>query len=178
MSVRYWSLLPIFVLLILLYFFWLGLGRNPKLIPSVMIGKNLPSFQLPNLEDLNQSFDTSSLQGQISLLNIWASWCRSCSEEQVFLLELARQSWPIYGLNYKDDPQSALQWLNEWGNPYKISGFDQDGKAAMNLGVYGTPETFLIDQAGIIRYRHIGPLSRFIWQTEFLPIIHLLQQEL
>ncbi|WP_238551369.1 DsbE family thiol:disulfide interchange protein [Legionella oakridgensis] len=136
----------------------------------------MPPFQLPDLNDEHTLFTSNLLQGKTTLLNVWASWCAACSEEQVFLLQLARQGVPLYGLNYKDNPKDATRWLAEWGNPYKRTGNDLNGKVAIELGVYGTPETFLIDAQGVIQYRHAGPLNDEVWTREFLPRIKALEK--
>lgn len=115
--------------------------------------------------------------GQIALLNVWASWCAACVDEQVFLMQLSREALPIYGLNYKDKTNDARRWLSEWGNPYKAIGEDKAGKVAIDLGVYGAPETFLIDKKGLIRYRHVGVLDEKAWLSDFLPLIKRLQDE-
>ena len=176
MRVNYWRLIPFMLFALLVGFFWRGLSLDPQNLPSAQLGKALPPFQLPILADKGVSFNSSTLKGQITLLNVWASWCTSCAQEQVFLLQLAREGVAIYGLNYKDSPQEATQWLGEWGNPYKTIAADQDGKVAIKLGVYGTPETFLIDKAGVIRYRHAGILTAAIWAHDFLPRIKKLEQ--
>ncbi|WP_133127176.1 DsbE family thiol:disulfide interchange protein [Legionella nagasakiensis] len=171
----YWPLFPLLVFILLVCFFWRGLSLDPQDLPSAQIGKAVPYFQLPSLDGHHKPFTPESLQGKVVLLNVWASWCSACSEEQVFLLRLAREGVPLYGLNYKDNPKDAAQWLSEWGNPYKKIGSDLDGKVAINLGVYGAPETFLIDSGGVIRYRHAGPLNARVWEQEFLPRINALE---
>lgn len=145
-------------------------------MPSVQLGKSLPAFQLPAVEE-GKLFTPDVMKGRVVLLNVWASWCEACVEEQVFLMRLARQSVPIYGLNYKDNTQNAQRWLNEWGNPYQAVGEDKEGRVAIDLGVYGAPETFLIDKKGVIRYRHIGILNEEAWKSDFLPRIKQLQGE-
>lgn len=171
-----WRLIPFVVFVVLVIFFWRGLSLDPHEIPLAQLNKPLPQFQLPILGDEQTSFTQNSLQGQVTLLNVWASWCAACVDEQAFLLQLAREGVGIYGLNYKDNPQEAKQWLNEWGNPYKVVGEDLKGTVAIDLGVYGAPETFLVDKKGIIRYRHVGVLNADSWQKEFLPRMKLLEQ--
>lgn len=175
MKIKGWKLIPLLVFMLLTGFLWRGLSLNPRALPSVQVGKALPNFQLPLLNQTQQQFSVKSLQGHIVLLNVWASWCSSCSDEQAFLLTLANQI-PIYGLNYKDSPKEATQWLHDWGNPYKAVAEDAQGKVAIDLGVYGTPETFLIDQHGIIRHRHAGELTAQIWNREFAPLLQQLQK--
>jgi len=116
------------------------------------------------------------MKGRVWLLNIWASWCAPCREEHPLLVQLARsQAVPIVGLNYKDDPRSAQEWLLKLGNPYQANVVDRDGRASIDYGVYGVPETFIVDQAGIIRHKHIGPLTSEVWQKDLLPLIRKLQ---
>ncbi|MCP0914671.1 MULTISPECIES: DsbE family thiol:disulfide interchange protein [Legionella] len=176
MKTIYWRLIPLLLFLLMTYFFWRGLFLNPQALPSVQIGKTLPPFQLSRLDKEGEHFNSKNLQGKVALLNVWASWCAACADEQVFLLQLAHEGIPIYGLNYKDNKEHAAQWLTEWGNPYKQIGNDTTGKVGMDLGVYGTPETFLIDKKGIIRYRYAGILDAEIWQREFLPRIAELER--
>lgn len=155
--------LPFMIFLVLGVFFLKGLGLNAREVPSVMIGKKIPAFVLPRLEDgVLQS--STSLRGQAFLLNVWASWCQVCQEEQDFLMNLAAQGVPIYGLNYKDDSLAAQKWLHDLGNPYRWTVSDQSGRLALDLGVYGAPETFLIDAKGVILYRHAGPLTTEVWE--------------
>jgi len=176
MKAVYWRLIPLLIFGLLVFFLWRGLSLDPKSLPSVQIGKPLPEFELSILGKKNVQFTPSALRGQVTLLNVWASWCAACTDEQVFLLQLAREGMPIYGLNYKDNPDNALQWLVEWGNPYQLIGSDIDGKVAIDLGVYGAPETFLLDKSGVIRYRHAGVIDAAVWADEFLPRIKKLEQ--
>jgi len=176
MKTLVWRLLPLAIFFLLVFFFWRGLSLEPQKLPSVQLGKSLPEFKLPMLGE-EKHFTPQAMQGQVALLNVWASWCPACVEEQVFLLKLVRESVPIYGLNYKDKTDKATRWLSEWGNPYQAIGEDKEGKVAIDLGVYGAPETFLIDKKGIIRYRHVGILDEEAWETEFLPLIQKLQDE-
>ena len=164
-----WRLIPLVIFAGLSVFLWRGLSLDPQDLPSVQIGRRLPDFSLPVLGHKGQTLKFSSLNDNLFLLNVWASWCAACMEEQVFLLQLARDGIPIYGLNYKDSPKAALKWLRDWGNPFRQVGIDRKGKAAIDLGVYGAPETFLIDKQGIIRLRHVGILDEKIWKNEFLP---------
>jgi cytochrome c biogenesis protein CcmG/thiol:disulfide interchange protein DsbE len=172
---KLWGLIPLTIFLIFSVFFWRGLSLDPRQLPSVQIGKKLPNFQLQSLEGTAEKFSAAQFKGKVTLLNVWASWCGACTDEQVFLLALAREGFPIYGLNYKDNPQEALHWLTEWGNPYQNVGKDLDGRVAIDLGVYGAPETFLIDSSGTIQYRYAGPLNKTVWEHEFLPRINQLQ---
>jgi cytochrome c biogenesis protein CcmG/thiol:disulfide interchange protein DsbE len=171
-----WKIIPIVLFLLLSIFLWRGLSLNPHELPSVQLGKALPDFSLSQLQNPNSSFSSSELRGAVVLLNVWASWCAACIDEQVFMLQLAREGVPIYGLNYKDTPEHAQQWLAQWGNPYKLVMVDREGKTAIDLGVYGAPETFIIDKTGIIRYRHAGVMTQEIWLKEVSPLMKQLEQ--
>ncbi|MBI2785131.1 MAG: DsbE family thiol:disulfide interchange protein [Legionella longbeachae] len=171
-----WKLIPIVLFVLLTIFLWRGLSLNPHDLPSAQLGKSLPEFTLPQLQNPDSAFSSSQLRDQVVLLNVWASWCAACVEEQVFMLQLARQGIPIYGLNYKDKPAEALQWLAQWGNPYQLVMQDRRGKVAIDLGVYGAPETFIIDKKGIIRYRHAGVVTQEIWLKEMAPMMKHLEQ--
>ncbi|QRN03450.1 DsbE family thiol:disulfide interchange protein [Legionella sp. MW5194] len=172
-----WRLLPFFIFVVLVLFFWRGLSLDPQKLPSSKLDHPLPVFKLPVLGHENEIMTSDRLTGQVSLLNVWASWCAACVEEQVFLLQLAKEGVPLYGLNYKDTSDQALKWLAEWGNPYRLIAEDAKGKVAIDLGVYGAPETFLIDRKGIIRYRHAGILDEANWKKEFLPRIKQLKRQ-
>jgi len=177
MTIKYWRLVPLILFAILVIFLWRGLSLDPQKLPSAQLGKILPPFDLPVLgEKTKPTFTPDVMRGHVVLLNVWASWCATCTEEQVFLLHLSHEGVLIYGLNYKDDQDDATQWLGEWGNPYQMIGIDEMGKVAIDLGVYGAPETFLIDQTGHIRYRHAGALNEMVWQKEFLPRISQLEK--
>jgi cytochrome c biogenesis protein CcmG/thiol:disulfide interchange protein DsbE len=171
-------LLPFGVFLVLLGFLFVGLKLNPREVPSPLIGKSVPEFTLPQLHEPAQAFSPQSMRGRVWLLNVWASWCVSCRQEHPLLLELAKGGKvPIYGLNYKDQREDALGWLGRLGNPYRASAFDADGKVGIDWGVYGVPETFVIDRKGIIRYKFTGPLTREAWDKTLLPLIQKLQAE-
>ncbi|MGH8506045.1 MAG: DsbE family thiol:disulfide interchange protein [Stenotrophobium sp.] len=171
-------LLPIVVLAGLIGFFWRGLYLNPRILPSPLIGKAVPVFSLPELRHPEDPITQQSLMGHVSLVNVWGTWCYACREEQQTLMAFARQHVvPIYGWDYKDDRQAALAWLAERGDPYAAIAFDASGDAAINWGVYGAPETFLIDARGIIRYKYVGPLTPDVIQKDLLPRIQALQHE-
>ena len=163
---------PLAVFVVLAPLLAVGLKLNPREVPSPFIGKPAPGFTLPRLDAPAQSVSASEFKGQVWLLNIWASWCGPCRDEHPLLLALAReQKIPIVGLNYKDDPVDAKDWLRQLGDPFRIIVADRSGRAGIEWGVYGVPETFLIDRQGIIRYRHVGPLTRKVWTDELLPLI-------
>ena len=164
--------LPLLAFISLIIVLGVGLKLNPRLVPSPLINQPAPAFDLPRLADPDARLTLDHMLGQISLLNVWASWCAACRIEHPLLLALAAQNdVPIYGLNYKDQRQDALAWLQELGNPYIANAFDQHGSVAIDFGVYGAPETFLIDHQGTIIYKHIGPLTLQDWQDTLLPLI-------
>lgn len=166
-----WGVLPIILFGVLAAFFWRGLSLDPQNLPSAQLGKVLPDFNLSVLDasQFQQIFSPEIMRGKPAILHVWASWCTTCAEEQVFLLSLAQSGVLMYGLNYKDELADAQQWLKTWGNPYRMSGRDIDGRVAIDLGVYGTPETFLIDSQGVIRYRHVGALNQAVWDHVVKP---------
>lgn len=165
--------LPVVLFAVLATFFWYGLALNPQAIPSAKLGQNLPEFDLPMLlGDSAQRFTPKVLRGAINVMVVWASWCDVCREEQAFLMELAqRPGIKLYGINYKDDPKRAQQWLVNWGNPFQAIGVDKMGKLGLELGVYGTPETYLIDAKGRILHRYAGLLTEKVWRREFGKVI-------
>ncbi|MDH3512275.1 MAG: DsbE family thiol:disulfide interchange protein [Gammaproteobacteria bacterium] len=166
-------LIPIILFGLLVIVFSVGLNLDPSFVPSPLIGKPVPQFSLARLNDPDRFLSDADLRGQVSLLNVWATWCVGCRQEHETLNQIAELGdVPIYGLNWKDDVEQASVWLTQLGNPYVATGVDADGKVAIDWGVYGAPETFLVDAEGIILYRHISPLSMEIWQTEFVPRIN------
>lgn len=170
---RILRLLPILLFGLLAFFFGHGLSLDPQSLPTPKIGQMLPRFDLPSLlADQSQRFTPELLQGRMAILVVWASWCETCRDEQAFLMTLAQQQEiALYGLNYKDDPLQAKQWLAAWGNPYQAIGVDRKGTLALDLGVYGTPETYLIDQQGQIQYRYAGELTADVWKKDFVPLL-------
>jgi cytochrome c biogenesis protein CcmG/thiol:disulfide interchange protein DsbE len=150
--------MPLIIFAVLVIFLAVGLTLNPRLVPSPLIGKPAPEFELPLLLQ-EGSFSNKDLIGHVTLVNVWASWCFACRQEHETVKSLSRQGVRIIGLNYKDEANDAKQWLAKLGNPYQAIAVDRDGRIAIDWGVYGAPETFLIDQQGIIRHKVIGPLS-------------------
>jgi cytochrome c biogenesis protein CcmG/thiol:disulfide interchange protein DsbE len=149
---------------------------SPRTIPSPLIGKPLPSFTLPVLHEPTRQVSAKDLEGQVYLVNVWASWCVACKVEHPLLMEIARQAVaPIIGLDYKDESADGLKWLADHGNPYQVSLMDTDGRVGIELGVYGVPETFVIDAKGIIRYKHIGPIDAEVLTRVLLPKIQELK---
>ena len=169
-------LVPLAIFAILVAFLYRGLSLDPKRVPSPLVGKPMPAFSLPRLQDPEATLGDSDLKGKVSVLNIWATWCVSCRAEHEVLLQLAQTGVvDIYGLNYKDERDKAKQWLVQLGDPYVANAFDADGRAGIDWGVYGAPETFIMDKQGIVRHKHIGPLSVDALNTTILPLIAELQ---
>jgi cytochrome c biogenesis protein CcmG, thiol:disulfide interchange protein DsbE len=165
-------LLPLGIFFALLIFLGIGLRLNPREIPSPFIGKPAPAFQLTQLHDPEKTISEKDMRGQVWLLNVWASWCVSCRQEHPVLMDLAKMSIvPIIGLNYKDSRTDGAGWLRQFGNPYQLSAFDSSGKVGIDYGVYGVPETFLIDKAGVIRLKHTGPVTPEVIRDKLLPLI-------
>lgn len=172
-------LVPLGIFLVLAAFLGIGLGLNPREVPSPLINKPAPAFEAPTVADAGRQLTLADMtrDGPV-LFNVWASWCVSCRHEHPLLVELARQGViPIYGLNYKDERGAAKDWLRKLGNPYTASAYDEDGRVGIDWGVYGVPETFLVDARGVIRYKHTGPLTVESWQNELLPRVRQLQEE-
>lgn len=171
-------LIPLVIFGVLVVFLAIGLGRDPHEVPSPLINKAAPSFKLAQLKDPSKSFSAEEMRGRVWLLNVWASWCITCRDEHPLLIEYARGgAVPIYGLNYKDRPEDALAWLHELGDPYVLSVSDLDGKVGIDYGVYGAPETYLIDQRGVIRFKQIGPVTPDIWTKSILPLAQELHRQ-
>jgi cytochrome c biogenesis protein CcmG/thiol:disulfide interchange protein DsbE len=170
--------IPIVVFLVIAVFFAIGLTLNPRIIPSALIGKPAPEFSLPAVKGRTLGLSTDDLKGQVSLVNVFASWCVECRAEHPILMELAaRNIVPIYGLNYKDKPDDAAQWLDGLGDPYTRTGADRNGRVAIDWGVYGVPETFVVNKDGNIAYKHIGAVSWSIVNESILPLIEKLKAE-
>jgi cytochrome c biogenesis protein CcmG/thiol:disulfide interchange protein DsbE len=176
MSRKLRYLVPLAVFLLLAGLLFRGLSLDPKLVPSPLIGKPMPAFTLPRLQDPDATISDADLRGEVFLLNIWATWCTACRAEHDVLLQLARTGKvKLYGLNYKDQRPDAQRWLRQLGNPYVANAFDADGRTGIDWGVYGAPETFVIDRDGIIRHKHIGPLTVEVVNRDILPLIETLK---
>jgi cytochrome c biogenesis protein CcmG, thiol:disulfide interchange protein DsbE len=170
-------LLPLVLFLALVVFLAIGLTRDPREVPSPLLDKPAPAFNLPQLATPEQRFKSEEMKGKVWLLNVWASWCVACREEHPLLLELARlRLVPVYGLNYKDERQDALNWLKEFGDPYTANLVDADGRVGIDYGVYGVPETFVIDRDGRIRYKQIGPVTAEALRDRIIPLVKELQK--
>ena len=168
-------LLPLGILVVLVGFLAAGLTLNPREVPSPLIGKPAPAFELPILHQPDKRFAPSDMRGKVWLLNVWASWCVSCRDEHPVLVELSKRGvMPILGLNYKDKGDEATAWLKQFGDPYSLSVVDADGRIGIDYGVYGVPETYLIDAEGVIRYKQIGPLTKAILEEKVLPLARTL----
>ena len=168
--------LPLGIFLVLAVFLAVGLGLNPREVPSPLIDKAAPAFRLPQLQEPARMLGTDDLKGQVWILNVWASWCVACLEEHPILVEFSKQNvLPIYGLNYKDKREDALAWLGKHGNPYTLSIQDPDGRVGIDYGVYGVPETYVIDGKGVIRYKRIGPVTKQILREKILPLVRQLR---
>jgi cytochrome c biogenesis protein CcmG/thiol:disulfide interchange protein DsbE len=170
-------LVPLGVFLVLTAFLFAGLWRDPREVPSPLIDKPAPQFSLARLDDPAIKLATADMKGQVWLLNVWASWCVSCREEHPLLVELGKAKIvPIIGLNYKDQPGPGKQWLAQLGDPYTTSVMDRDGSVGIDFGVYGVPETFVIDKGGTIRYKQIGPITPQALEKKILPLVRELQK--
>ncbi len=169
-------ILPFVVFVVLAVFLFIGLNLNPREVPSPLIGKPAPGFVLPQLHEPQQNFSPADMKGKVWLLNVWASWCVSCREEHPVLMDLAQQNIvPIYGLDYKDNPVEAQRWLQRGGDPYVLSVTDTEGRIGIDYGVYGVPETYVIDEQGVIRYKQIGPVTPDNLREKILPMVAELQ---
>jgi cytochrome c biogenesis protein CcmG/thiol:disulfide interchange protein DsbE len=162
--------LAIFIALVALLFY--GLQLDPRKVPSPLVNKPAPTFELASLEDPRKMVTNEILMGKVSLVNVWASWCPSCRQEHGELMYIARNNdVQVVGFNWKDTRAEALEMLRRYGNPYVVSAYDPDNKYGLHWGVYGAPETFVVDGEGIIRYKHIGPVDRNVWETVLRPIV-------
>ena len=164
--------IPLVVFALLVGFFAIGLTRDPREVPSPLIDKPAPRFELTELVAPERSFTPESMRGKVWLLNVWASWCVSCRVEHPVLVDMSkRQLVPIVGLDYKDQRADGMKWLTTHGDPYLLSAFDEDGKVGIDYGVYGVPETFVIDKQGVIRYKQIGPITPEALEKKILPLV-------
>jgi cytochrome c biogenesis protein CcmG/thiol:disulfide interchange protein DsbE len=171
MKPRY-VMLPLAAFVVLTAFLAVGLKHDPHEIPSPLIDKPAPTFRLPTLAAPEQRFGPADLKGKVWMLNVWASWCVSCREEHPVLLEFARgHEVPLVGLDYKDTDAEARKWLSQFGDPYSLVAVDADGRVGIDYGVYGVPETYVIDQRGVIVHKHIGPITPEVLETEIRPIL-------
>ena len=171
-SKRWRLFLPLIGFFVICGFLYQGLKLEPSKLPSALIGKPFPAFSLPDLKDDQQLLARSDLIGEVALVNVWATWCPSCRAEHGFLNQIAnRFDMPIYGVNYKDERAAAQEWLQKLGDPYRFSIYDKKGNLGLDLGVYGAPETYLIDHTGMIRYKHVGVVDMKVWRDTLQPIV-------
>lgn len=171
-------LMPLVIFIVLAGFLFVGLGLNPREVPSPLIDKPAPAFVLPQLHNEKKTFSPEDMKGKVWLLNVWASWCVSCREEHPVLMALSQQNIvPIYGLDYKDKPEDGKMWLARGGDPYVASAMDREGRIGIDYGVYGVPETYVIDKQGVIRYKQIGPVTPQNLSEKILPLVAELQKK-
>jgi cytochrome c biogenesis protein CcmG/thiol:disulfide interchange protein DsbE len=175
---------PLLLFVLLLGLLGIGLKLDPREVPSPLIGKAAPQFELPRLDatygpgkdGTAKTFSNKDMLGKVWIVNVWASWCEACRQEHPVLLDFAKSaSVPILGLNYKDERSEGLRWLAQFGNPYKVSVYDHDGRLGIDYGVYGVPETFIVDKSGVIRYKQIGVLTPEILQKKIIPLLKELE---
>jgi cytochrome c biogenesis protein CcmG/thiol:disulfide interchange protein DsbE len=165
-------LLPLIFFVALVVFLGVGLHRDPREVPSPLVGKPAPNFSLTQLQAPEKTISPKDMEGKVWLLNVWASWCVACREEHPVLLDFSKLGVvPIIGLNYKDDRKEGADLLTQFGDPYQLSAFDSDGRVGIDYGVYGVPETFVIDKHGVIRYKQIGPVTPEVLSEKLLPLI-------
>ena len=172
--------LPVVAFLALVGFFGFGLTQDPKELPSQLIDRPLPQFALPGIEAMpggGPGFATAALNGEPALLNICASWCAACPQEHPVLTRISGEGYPVYGIAWKDKPQDSREWLARFGDPYKAVAADENGRTAIDLGVTGVPETFIVDKAGRVRFKQIGPISPEIWEGKIKPLMEKLRAE-
>ncbi len=163
---RLLMLLPLAIFLLVAVFLYRGLFLDPTELPSALIGKPLPAFSLPSVEDPNRLISAEDIKGKAALVNVWATWCVACKIEHPVLNQLAKQGVNIYGVNYKDDTAAAQKWLREFHDPYLLNISDAQGSLGLDLGVYGAPETFLVDKQGIIRHKYVGVIDERVWREQ------------
>lgn len=169
--------IPLGIFAVMAVFLGIGLTMDPREIPSPLLGKEVPDFSLPPVKGRTLGLASTDLRGEVSIVNVFASWCVACREEHPLLMELARQrTVPIHGLNYKDKPDDAQKWLDDLGDPYTRTGADIAGRVAIDWGVYGVPETFIVGRDGRIAYKHIGPVTPQVLRDTILPTIARLKQ--
>jgi cytochrome c biogenesis protein CcmG/thiol:disulfide interchange protein DsbE len=170
-------LLPLGLFIVLVGFLAVGLNRDPREVPSPLVGKPAPAFEVPQLGDPGKAFAPKDMLGKVWLFNVWASWCVSCRQEHPVLVDYVKSKGiTVIGLNYKDQRGDGLRWLAQFGDPYVLSAFDLDGRVGINYGVYGVPETYLIDKAGTIRFKQIGPITPEVMEQKILPMMKELEK--
>ena len=169
-------ILPFVIFMIVAAFLFIGLGLNPHEVPSPLVGKPAPAFSLPQLHEPEKQFSLQDMKGKVWLFNVWASWCTACEYEHPLFMELSRRNLvPLYGMDYKDKREDGMAWLQKHGNPYTLVVSDAEGRVGIDYGVYGVPETYLIDKQGVIRYKHIGVVTEKDLSEKILPMVKELQ---
>ena len=172
------ALIPLAIFLVVAGFLFKGLFLDPREVPSPLVGKPTPQFSLPRLDSPEKVFSPKEMLGKVWLFNAWASWCPACKDEHPLLVELAKTNFvPIIGLDYKDTNADAQQWLDQAGNPYTINVVDADGRVGIDYGVYGVPETYVIDKKGVIAYKQIGPVTEEALRDKIIPLVKKLQAQ-
>lgn len=175
---RVFLFLPLVLFAVMALYFGLGLRQDPSEIPSQLIDRELPEFDLPPIQGFESGLSNADLEGQVSLLNVFGSWCPPCAIEHPMLMQISRSGTvPVYGVDWKDPPGAGTAWLERNGNPYQRIGNDAEGRLAIDLGITGAPETFIIDRAGRVRYRHVGVITEEIWEGTLRPLVEHLQAE-
>ncbi len=169
---RWVALIPLLIFFSLAGLLYSGLGKDPAHLPSALIGKPFPAFSLPDLLQPDATLTDAVLRGEPSLVNVWATWCAACRVEHPYLMRIAREHGvPVYGVNYKDDPAAARDWLQKYQDPYRKVIVDRHGRLGLDLGVYGAPETYVVDAQGMIRYRHVGVVDDRVWSEVLAPLL-------
>ncbi len=174
---RFALFVPLIIFVVLAGFFLRGLSLDPTAMPSALIDQPMPVFSLPTVKDAELIKTEQDLKGQVSLLNVWATWCVSCRIEHPYLLKLKAQGIPIVGVDYKDDVGAAKKWLNDLADPYLYSVVDLDGRLGIDLGVFGAPETYVLDKQGVIRFKHVGVVNEKVWSEKLLPVFETLSAQ-
>ena len=169
-------ILPFVIFMIVAVFLFVGLGLNPHEVPSPLVGKPAPAFSLPQLHEPDKQFSLQDMKGKVWLFNVWASWCTACEQEHPLFMEISRRNLvPLYGMDYKDKREDGMAWLQQHGNPYTLVVSDAEGRVGIDYGVYGVPETYLIDKQGVIQYKHIGVVTEKDLSEKILPLVKELQ---
>lgn len=174
--IKLWRLLPLTLFLLLSVFLYRGLYLNPRELPSVLINQQAPALNLPILNSVDK-FSVRHMRGKVWLLNVWATWCMACQEEHPVMMDIANENVTIIGMDYKDEDKKAADWLKQYGSPYQAVILDKTGERGIDWGVYGAPETFILDKKGRIRYKHLGVITHDIWQKQLKPIYVSLERE-
>ncbi len=170
-------IMPVIAFMALVGFFAFGLTKDPKELPSQLIDRPLPQFALPGVEPGSTGFATVALKGEPALLNVFASWCAACPQEHPVLTRISNEGFPVFGIAWKDKPQDTRDWITRFGNPYKAIAADESGRTAIDLGITGVPETFIVDKNGRVRFKQIGPISPEIWEGTIKPLMTKLRAE-